>query len=116
MKVAVVGGRDFTDKERLYRELDSALALWGDFTLISGGARGADRLAEAWAIERGIPTDIILPAYRGQGDWQAPLIRNRIIADRCDRMIAYWDGKSRGTRDAIGKARMRAKRVFIRSY
>lgn len=116
MNIAVVGGRDFADKERLYRELDRALKLWGEFTLVSGGAKGADQLAEAWAIERGLPTDIILPDYRWQGDWQAPLLRNRIIADKCDRMVAYWDGNSRGTRDAIGNARRLGKSVHIRSY
>lgn len=116
MKIAVVGGRDFTDRERLFTELDRARKLWGDFVVVSGGARGADQFAEGWAHARMLETEVYLPDYTKYSGYAAPLIRNETIAQVCDRMIAYWDGKSRGTKDSIDRALLLGKRVHIRSY
>ncbi len=57
-RVLVCGGRDYDNRERLFRVLDQALqaaTMAGkSFTLIHGGARGADTLAHAWATMRQI--------------------------------------------------------------
>ncbi len=57
-RVLVCGGRDYDNRERLFRVLDQALqaaTMAGkSFTLIHGGARGADTLAHVWATERKI--------------------------------------------------------------
>lgn len=57
-RVLVCGGRDYDNRERLFRVLDQALqaaTLAGkSFTLIHGGCRGADTLAHVWATERQI--------------------------------------------------------------
>lgn len=50
MRICVTGGRDFADREMLYRALD---ALHPD-ELAHGAAKGADTLAEEWAVERGV--------------------------------------------------------------
>lgn len=54
MKILVTGGRDFKDKDLLYKALDSVKAKKGISLLIQGGAKGADSLAKQWCIERGV--------------------------------------------------------------
>lgn len=97
MKIAIVGSRAIT-------ELDLTPYLPPNPDLvISGGAQGVDRLAEAWARQRGIPVQIFLPDYQrfGRG---APLVRNRLIVGASDLVVAFWDGRSRGTRFTIDEA------------
>lgn len=60
-RVLVCGGRDFTDRVKVFRTLD---ALCPQPTLIiHGAARGADRLASQWAASRGV-AQLSMPA-----DW-----------------------------------------------
>jgi hypothetical protein len=52
----------------------------------------------------------VLPDYARFGK-SAPLERNKEIAAQCDRMVAVWDGQSRGTKHAIDQARKAGKAV-----
>lgn len=83
-----------------------------DTTVISGGARGVDSVAAASARAHGLETIEILPDYDRHGR-RAPLIRNDLIAERCDHMVAFWDGRSRGTQHAIACAKRIGKSVHI---
>ena len=71
--------------------------------IVSGGARGVDEYAEAWAKLKGVKSKIFKP------DWSlgksAGAIRNRKIVDYCDQLIAFWDGKSKGTLISIEMAK-----------
>ena len=94
MKVAVIGSRDI-------KEINIGEYLKDDVTeIVSGGAKGADALAREFAIEHGIKLTEFLPEYnrykRG-----APLKRNIQIAEYADKVLAFWDGKSRGTKFVI---------------
>lgn len=111
MNVAITGSRSITDA-RLVR---SALEQSGlEITeLLSGGARGVDHLAEAWAKEKGIPIRRIKP------DWKrnrkgAGLEANREIFAEADAVIAVWDGESRGTADMIERTRAAGKPLVLR--
>lgn len=57
-KVLVCGGRNYDNRERLFKVLDKAFkaaSIAGrSFTLIHGGARGADKLSHVWAQTRQI--------------------------------------------------------------
>lgn len=110
MRLAVVGSRGFND----YEYLKATLGKISDDIdcIISGGARGADSLAARYSREKGIALQEYLPEYDKYGRG-APIVRNRLIVDDCDTLIAFWDGKSRGTRDSIDYARKRGKRVII---
>lgn len=93
MKVAIVGSRNIpplTPEQLLpYIPLNCS-------QIISGGAEGIDYLAELAAQNLGIPLLTLRPQYSLYGK-KAPLRRNRQIADRCDYLLAFWDGQSRGT-------------------
>lgn len=106
MKTAVIGSRTLMF-------LDLSEYIPSDTTLIiSGGAKGVDSLAEEYARQKGIPTQIFRPDYQRYGK-KAPLIRNREIVSACDRLIALWDGQSRGTQYTIHCARSAGKEVRI---
>ena len=111
MKIAVVGSRDFTDYERLCRTLD---ALEFDL-LISGGARGADKLAERYADERGIKKHIYYAEWGKLGK-KAGIMRNEDIVKNSDMIVAFWDGKSRGTNHTIQFAQTLGKPVIIKRF
>ena len=107
MKVAIIGSRDFNNYELLAKTLD-------DFTIdmiVSGGAKGADTLAERYALLHDIEILIFKPDYKlySRG---APLKRNFQIVDASDIVLAFWDGKSRGTKHAIDYALSQNKQVF----
>ena len=105
MKAAVIGSRT------LYVNIENYLP--GDITLIiSGGARGIDTLAKKYADKMNIPKLIFLPDYKKYGK-SAPLVRNKLIVDNADVVIAFWDGKSRGTKFATDYAESKGKKVII---
>ncbi len=71
--------------------------------IISGGAIGVDKCAADYAKSKGIMLTEILPEYKIYGKG-APLIRNKAIVERADMIIAFWDGKSKGTKSVIDYA------------
>lgn len=112
--VGVIGSRGFTDREYVWAELDRARALWGDFTVVSGGAKGPDTFAHQWANMRHLPMIIFRPDY-GTHRAQAPLMRNHQIVNASTCLLAFWDGRSRGTAYTIRIAQAAGKKVYVRS-
>jgi hypothetical protein len=106
MKLAIVGSRGIT---RL--NLDEYITEKPD-CVISGGAKGIDTLAWAWAVENHIDMVVHKPDYARYGR-AAPLRRNDTIISEADKVIAFWDGKSHGTRYDIKQARRLGKEVEI---
>ena len=66
-------------------------------TIVSGGAIGADTYAKEFAIANNLKLLEFLPEYDKYGK-SAPLISNRLIVNNFDEVLAFWDGKSRGTK------------------
>jgi hypothetical protein len=108
-RVAIIGSRDYPDLEAVRAFVRSLPA---GTTVISGGARGVDREAGLAALDAGLPFEPHLPDYNTYGR-RAPLVRNGVIAERCDRMVAFWWQESRGTADAIRRARVLGKPVEV---
>jgi hypothetical protein len=98
MKVSVIGSRTF----ECYEMMKNVLANLKPTQIISGGAGGADRLAAKYAAEHGLKLIEIKPNWKiGR---HAGLLRNTEIVDSCVYLLAFWDGKSKGTKDSINKA------------
>lgn len=115
MNIAVVGSRSFNDYELLRKELIGIivkLPIDEEICIISGGARGADSLAEQFAKDQGYKTRIFYPEWDKYGR-SAGIIRNRYIVEACDLLVAFWNGKSRGTNHSIGLARENNKKLKI---
>ena len=106
MKIAIVGSRTVTEIG-----LDGVIPK--ECTeIVSGGARGVDREAAEWARKRGIPVVEFLPHYERYGR-AAPIKRNEEIAKYADELIAFWDGKSRGTESTINFFKKAGKKVTV---
>jgi hypothetical protein len=113
MKIAIIGGRSFGD----YELVKSVLSDYLDKVtmVVSGGAKGADSFGEKWANENNIQTLIFKPDWNKYGK-KAGHLRNTDIIDNCDMCIAFWDGKSTGTKDSIKKAKKMGKEILIVNY
>lgn len=115
MKLAVIGSRHAATEahyQQLSCELDALAAAQPITLIISGGAAGADTLAERYARERGIPTQVHRPDFKLQGR-AAPLVRNKLIIDAAEACFALWDGVSTGTGHALRLARARGLRLIV---
>lgn len=112
MRVAVIGSRGFTN----YNLLSDVLTKFSNeqklTTIISGGAQGADKLAEVYAKTNNIPI-IIYPADWAKHGRAAGPIRNKQLVNDADYIIAFWDGKSPGTLSSINFAKGLNKPVNI---
>lgn len=109
MKIAVIGSRNFHN----YDLLKSTLNQYHNIDLIiSGGASGADSLAERYASEVGIKTLIFKPGWDTYGK-KAGYLRNIDIVLSSDLVIAFWDGKSKGTKHSIDLAKKHKKQILI---
>lgn len=98
MKLAVIGSRTFDNYEFLQENLKVFLS---KVTLVvSGAAKGADLLGEKWAKNNNIET-LIFPADWKKYGRRAGFIRNEDIIKSCDCVVAFWDGKSKGTAHSI---------------
>ena len=109
MKVAVIGSRTFNDQALLYSALEK---IDSPELIVSGGAKGADQLAEQYAREKNIPIKVFLPDYAKYGR-AAPTIRNKSIVQEADIVIAFWDGHSRGTQHSLKIAKEQNKEIRI---
>ena len=107
MKVAVVGSRGLS------------VSNLGDYLpketteIISGGAKGVDTSARLYAQANGIKLTEFLPDYEKYPGKIAPLKRNILIIEAADLVLAFWDGKSRGTKFVIDNCRKIGKRVIV---
>jgi len=104
--IAVVGSRDFDDDILLHQVLDSEISYrFNRVRLISGGAVGADTLAEEYAEFNGIPfqeysENVAHGRFAGYG-------KLLDIVEDCDECIAFWNGTSVGTAKLINLCRER---------
>ena len=106
MRLAIIGSRTCPPID-----IEAYLKYIPD-TIVSGGARGADTYAREFAEKHNLKLIEYLPEYDkfGRG---APLVRNKLIVENCDCVLAFWDGKSRGTKYTLDYARERGKPIKI---
>ena len=125
LRVIIAGSRDFNDYKLLKKsaiEIITKKTMLPDLTrIVSGGARGADTLGERFANEMGLEISRFIPDWDGLGK-RAGYVRNAEMAkfaveDGNDGMlIAFWDGKSRGTKHMIDLAKRYGLEVHVVNY
>lgn len=102
MRVVVCGSREWSSESTMRNRMAE---LPDGTEVIHGGARGADRMAAKYAYALGFKVRVF------KADWDrfgrvAGFLRNQAMLDeKPDLVIAFWDGKSRGTQDTIYRAR-----------
>ncbi len=116
LTIAIVGCRKFNDYDIFKQKIQEWQKENGTiFKIVSGGAPGADTLAERYAEESGIPKEDVIVH---EPDWNkygrvAGIIRNTDIVNDCDKLIALPSKYSVGTYDSIRKAKKAGKDVTI---
>lgn len=116
MKVLVCGSRSWADVEAIRERLRK---LPRGTTIVHGAARGADQLAGTVAGQLGL-TMLAFPIndddrLRAGSTRLAPIFRNLRMLDEphIDLVLAFWDGTSSGTAQALHEARRRGIPVEI---
>lgn len=130
--VIIAGGRNFNDSNLVRTTLLSLVEsgwLSPDPVILSGLASGADTIAIEMANEFNLElwkypakwTDMSEPCVIGHNQYGtynmlAGHKRNGEMANDACTLIAFWDGKSRGTKDMIDKMTSLGKRVHTVKY
>jgi len=125
-RLAIIGSRDFSDQsaaeaafmryccefnETTQKHSFDSYKSYYD-TIVSGGARGADRIGAVIAKKWGLELVEYLP------DWnlyrkRAGFIRNETIISNSDAVLAFWDGVSKGTGNSLSIAKKLKKPTII---
>lgn len=106
MRLAIVGSRNL-DKIEIEKYVPKDVD-----EIVSGGAKGVDRLAKNYAIEKGIKYTEFLPEYALYRK-AAPIRRNEKIASYADAILAFWNGHSKGTQKVIGQFEKLGKNAIV---
>ncbi len=106
-KIGIVGSRQFNDYVSFEKCVFKILSNWNinfkNITIISGGAQGADTLAEIFAKKYNISMTIYKPDWKKYGKG-AGIMRNTDIINECTHVIAFPSRTGKGTQDSIRKA------------
>ena len=117
-KVIIAGGRDFVDYNLLREKVNNILIekrTTHKIVIVSGCARGADTLGMRYASENIFDVDEY-PADWDKYGKKAGYMRNVEMAENADALIAFWDGKSKGTKHMIDIATERNLPIRVIRY
>ena len=106
MKLAIIGSRGIDNVDLSVYVNESVTEI------VSGGAKGIDTAAKEYAIANNIKLTEFLPDYQHYGRG-APLRRNIRIIEYSDKVIAFWDGKSKGTEFVIKECKKCGKDIAV---
>jgi len=111
MKVIVAGSREFTDYQVVCRVLHAHRQQITQ--IITGGARGADRLGlHRWSWKHQVPHKLFRAEWERWGK-SAGMRRNAQMAQAGDVLVAFWSLTSRGTAHMIGEMQRLGKPVVV---
>lgn len=113
MRCIIAGGRKFNDFGLLKQVLEEYKDEIEE--VVCGGADGADSLGELWGRQNGVPIRYFMAEWDKYGK-AAGAIRNAEMAEYGDFLIAFWDGKSRGTANMIQAMKNRKKHGKVVRY
>jgi hypothetical protein len=113
MRVIIAGSRSITNPDIVKEAVEKSG--FEITTVISGDAIGVDRLGMCYAFNKHIPVEIHKPKWDVFGKY-AGFVRNTVMANRADALIAVWDGKSKGTKNMIDTANEKGLKVFTLIY
>ena len=81
--------------------------------VVTGDAKGVDWLGAYWGYLNNLPVKHFPAKWEFYGTAAGP-IRNKLMADYADALIAVWDEISRGTNNMINTARKLELQIYIK--
>jgi hypothetical protein len=119
MRLIIAGGRDFTDYSKCKYVLDHLLQdipkNTGDIIVLCGEAKGADTLGEQYAQQYLDGVEYYPAEWELHGK-AAGYIRNKQMAEAATHLVAFWDGKSKGTKHMIDLAEKHNLNIRVVRY
>lgn len=122
--VLVCGGRNYSDKDKVFHVLDTLCEERGwkrepneygnwlpDVHIIHGGAKGADNLADLWAITNWCQLSIFLPDWKEHGTSAGPLRNQKMLTEGTPNLVVAFPG-GRGTADMVRRAKKHGVEVL----
>lgn len=136
MRLIVAGGRDFNDFDYGFKCIDHMTSNTPKaiITIVCGGAKGADTCGERWYEynkELGVKIKYFIPdwsnintpdaiiktnKFGNKYNARAGIDRNHAMGDFATHLIAFWDGKSKGTKDMINYMKSLDKPCKVFNY
>ena len=113
MKTIIAGSRNCGDYSKLMKAVASCD--WNITSVVSGTARGADKLGEIYAEQNSLPCEKY-PAEWDKYGKSAGYKRNLLMAENAEALIALWDGKSKGTKHMIDIAKSKGLKVYVYEF
>lgn len=115
IRIIIAGSRTFSDYNLLKCYSDSVLQEFdlSKIVIICGGAKGADQLATKYAEEHNLELKVVPPDWALFGK-AAGFVRNAAMVEYADVLIAFWNGKSKGTEHVIDLAKLRGLKTHVR--
>lgn len=107
-RLLVTGSRNFDDRKKMSRAFKRVLEKFGytdDLTLISGGARGADSLAESIFRNWGFNVEVHKAEWDRYGKRAGHIRNSEMVKSGADICVAFPIGESRGTRNCMDQVR-----------
>ena len=125
MKTIIAGSRTIQDLATIEEAIQKSK--FHITSIVSGGAKGVDTLAETWAKINNVPCQVFPADWKnltapnafvktnsyGKYNALAGMDRNKKMAKEGDALIAIWDGKSTGTKNMIDLAYEYELDVFV---
>lgn len=81
--------------------------------IVSGGARGVDRLGEQLAKELKLPVERFIPDWDKYPNNSAGFVRNGQMGEYATAGLVFWDGESSGTKNMTGILKSKAKPCYL---
>lgn len=123
-RVIIAGGRDFNDYDLLVEKVDyylsTAISQGYKIIVVSGTAKGADKLGEQYAKEKGYEIAYFAADWASYGK-RAGYLRNQEMAKYAKKqghgaLICFWDGKSKGSKHMIDIAKKDNLHIRVVNY
>lgn len=117
MRIIIAGGRNYSDFINLRKVCDEIIELNGieNPEIVSGTAKGADKMGEFYAKQKGFDIKEF-PANWDKYGKSAGHIRNKQMAEYADMLILFWDGVSRGSKNMLNQATENQLVVHVHKY
>lgn len=115
-RVIIAGSRTIDSQMFIFDKLDTLLSQKiqekEQIQIVSGTARGVDRIGEQYAAARGFLCKQYPADWNTHGK-KAGYLRNCQMAENADALVAFWDGNSPGTRHMIETAKAHGLAVRV---